>query len=844
MPLTIPELSLVLLIGPSGAGKSTFAERHFGRWEVLSSDHYRGVLTNDPGAMDAHREVFDTLEELAARRLARGLLTVIDATSVRREDRARWVALARRHHVLPVAVVLDVPAALALERNRCRPDRCFGRHVVRSQCQALKRSVRGLRREGFRYVHHLKGVEAIEEAVTERPRPWTDRRDERGPFDLVGDVHGCGDELERLLEQLGYERERVGGRWTATHPDARRLVFLGDLVDRGPRVADVLELVMDLVEHGPHLCVPGNHEVKLLKWLDGKQVKVAHGLQASIDALTTRSEAFRERVRAFLRSLVSHFVLDDGKLVVAHAGMREDLAGRASGAVRRFALWGETDGAIDAFGLPVRHAWAEDYRGEATVVYGHTPVVSAQWVNRTLCVDTGCVFGGALTALRWPERETVAVAAARVYCEPVRPARPEVEEVPDVGLPDVRDALADPRLGTRLGIGVRVPAERGAAAMEVLARFAAHPRWLVHLPPTMSPSETSARDGLLEHPDEAFAYYRDHGVAEVVCEAKHMGSRAVVIVGRSADALRHRFPGDGDERGVVLTRRGRRFFADRAVEADLVDRVRRAFDAEGLWDELDTDWAVIDAELMPWSAKAKALLEQQYAPVGQAARRTSGARREVLARALARRDDPALHELHAAAVAQEHDAMAYVAAYRRYCWEVDGPADLRLAPFHLLATEGVVHTAHDHPWHMALFERLAAHDPVLVATPWRQVSLGEPDQVRAAVAWWEAHTAAGGEGMVVKPVPFLAHQGRRLLQPAIKCRGPEYLRIIYGPEYLSHLERLRQRGVGRKRSLARKELALGLEGLHRFVEGRPRREVLACVLGVLALEAEPVDPRL
>jgi len=861
-PLTIPELSLVMLIGPSGAGKSTFAARHFGPWEVLSSDHYRGVLTNDPGALHVNTEVFDTLALLAERRLARGLLTVIDATNVRREDRARWVKLSRRYHVLPVAVVLDVPPDVAHGRNQDRPDRSFGRQVVRGQCRQLRRSLRGLRREGFRYVHHLDGVAAIEQATVDRPRPWTDRRDERGPFDLIGDIHGCCDELDALLERLGYRlrREDHDGvpRFTAVHPEGRRLVFLGDLVDRGPRVDDVLERVMDLVQHGRHLCVPGNHEVKLAKWLGGRQVKTNHGLQQSIDQLQARPEAFRQRVAAFIDGLVSHFVLDDGQLVVAHAGMREDLAGRASGAVRRFALWGETTGEIDAYGLPVRAAWAEDYRGRAAVVYGHTPVVRPEWVHDTLCIDTGCVFGGSLTALRWPERELVSVPAARVYCAPTRPPAPEPVDVaaspgPFADLPDVADVFERSRVETRFRTTVRVPVEQGAAALEVLARFAAHPRWLVHLPPTMSPCATSARDDLLEHPDEAFAYYRDHGLAEVVCEHKHMGSRALVIVGRTPEALAARFGSDpADGAGVVLSRRGRRFFTDgqggSEAEAALVDRVRRAFEAEDLWQELGTDWALLDAELMPWSAKARSLLQQQYAPVGQAARRTAVATEALLARAEARgvlADDPALRTLVEEAGHRRDDAVAYTAAYRRYCWEVARPDQLRLAPFHLLATEGAVHTDRDHPWHMALFERLARHDEVLMATRWRRVRLDDPAEVAEAVAWWEAHTAAGGEGMVVKPVSFLATDRKgRWLQPAIKCRGRDYLRIIYGPEYLRHLPQLRQRAVRRKRSLARRELVLGLEALHRFVEGRPQREVMACVQGILALEAEPIDPRL
>jgi len=844
--LTVPELSLVLLVGPSGAGKSTFAATHFSPWEVLSSDHYRGVLTNDPGTLDANKLTFEVLEYVTAKRLERGLLTVIDATNVRREDRARWVKLARQHHVLPVAIVLDVPADLAHARNQERADRDFGKQVVRNQVRALRKDVRKLKREGFRYIHRLEGVEAIATVAIERPRPWTDRREERGPFDLVGDIHGCREEFDLLLAELGYDLKSVDGRWQAIHPEGRRLVFLGDLVDRGPDSPGVLARVMDLVEHGRHLCVPGNHEAKLVKWLRGKKVSPKHGLQATIDQLASHDEAFHQRALRFLDGLVSHFVLDDGALVVAHAGMTEALMGRASGKVRQFALYGETTGETDEYGLPVRYAWADDYRGKTAVVYGHTPVPWTEWVHNTLCIDTGCVFGGELTALRWPERETVSVPAVAVHCEPVKPLAAAARQArPHADLPHVDDVFGSSRVQTRFRASVRVPPEQAASALEVVARFAVHPRWLIHLPPTMSPCETSDREALLEHPDEAFAYYRKRGVDRVVCEEKHMGSRAVVLVGRTPEALSDRFHAPEPEPGMVLSRRGRRFFRERDLEHALLVRVRAAIDAEGLWDTLGTDWVLLDAELMPWSKKAMGLLESQYAPVGQAARRTAAASVAVVEQALARHgDDADVRALLARMHRRQGDAEAYTAAYRRYCWDVDGVDQLRLAPFHLLASEGSVHHDKPNPWHMEALAGLARHDDMLVATPWRTVDLSDEAQVADAVAWWTAHTDAGGEGMVVKPESFLAWHKGRLVQPALKVRGREYLRIIYGPEYPSHLQRLRKRGVGRKRKLAMQEFLLGLEGLERFVEKAPLADVHACVLGILALEAEPVDPRL
>ncbi|MEM6930431.1 MAG: AAA family ATPase, partial [Myxococcota bacterium] len=353
MELVVPELSLVLLVGASGAGKSTFAAKHFAATEVLSSDHYRGVVSNDDNAQDASADAFAVLEFIAEKRLARGLLTVIDATNVDKTYRARWIRLARRYHVLPVAITFELPPKRCQERNADRPDRSFGLHVIRRQASQLRRGVGGLRREGFRYVHRLRTEVQVDAAVIERPRPWTDRRDDAGPFDIIGDVHGCYDELCELLASLGYRVQPPDdddGAFAVTPPGGRRALFLGDLVDRGPASDRVLHLVMDMVAGGAAVCVPGNHEAKLKRHLEGKQVKLTHGLDRTVEQLASRTEAFRNRVERFIDGLVSHFVLDGGALVVAHAGMREELAGRASGRVRQFALYGETTGEIDEYG--------------------------------------------------------------------------------------------------------------------------------------------------------------------------------------------------------------------------------------------------------------------------------------------------------------------------------------------------------------------------------------------------------------------------------------------------------------------------------------------------------------
>jgi len=857
MNIEIPELSLVVLIGPSGSGKSTFARKHFLQTEVISSDFCRALVADDENDLSATKRAFEVLHFIVSKRLETGKLAVVDATNVRSEDRKSLVELAKAHHTLPVAIVFDLPEKVSIERNRLRTDRTLGPHVVRQQLQQMHRGLRGLEREGFRHVFTFRDEADVDAATVKRRPMWTNRKQEHGPFDIIGDIHGCFDELVELLRQLGYEVSAKGEGSrnelpTARHPERRKAIFLGDLVDRGPKTPAVLRFVMNMVHEGSAICVPGNHEQRLLRKLQGRDVQVSHGLAETLAQMDADAPEFRREVAEFLDSLVSHFVLDDGKLVVAHAGMKEELQGRASKVVREFALFGETTGETDEFGLPVRYNWAEEYRGNAAVAYGHTPVPEPQWLNRTINLDTGCVFGGKLTALRYPEMELVSVAAKDRYYEPAKPFLTTEEEKLRPGeeprasdLLDIKDVLGKRIISTRLHRNITIREENSIAALEVMSRFAANPRWIVYLPPTMPPPDTTKEPGLLEHPNEAFDYYVRQGVVRLVCEEKHMGSRAIVVLCRNADVARNRFGATDGGIGICYTRTGRPFFEDRTLENELLSRLAAAMERARLWEELKTDWICLDCELMPWSAKAQELLKEQYAAVGAAARAGLTASIELMeAAGLRGLDLEGATELYRKRLEM---ANRYVDAYRRYCWPVRSISDLRLAPFHLLATEGGAHVDKDHLWHMKNLGRLCdGDDQLLLKTQYSVVDLNDVESRRAGIEWWERLTSAGGEGMVVKPIDFIPKGRRGLAQPAIKCRGPEYLRIIYGPEYTGsgNLERLRHRALSVKRSLAVREFALGIEALERFVLREPLYRVHECVFGVLALESEPVDPRL
>ena len=899
MEIRIPKTALVLLVGASGSGKSSFAKKHFAQYETVSSDACRGIVSNDENNQAASNDAFELFYYIISMRLKKGLLTVADATNIQPDARKKLISIARSFHVLPVAIVFDMPQELCENRNKERTDRNVPSHVIRRQLQDLKRSLKSIKKEGFKKLYTFRSEEEVNNVpAIVREKLYNDKAELHGPFDIIGDVHGCYEELIELLQKLGYIIEEIADDGTnyglkVRHPENRTVIFLGDLIDRGPASPAVLKLVMSMVRSGTALCVPGNHDMKLHKKLTGKAVQEKHGLAETLRQLEGEPDAFKNDVKEFLYGLVSHYVLDSGKLVVAHAGLKEEMQGRGSGAVRSFCLYGETTGETDEFGLPVRYNWAAEYRGRAKVVYGHTPVPSAQWLNNTIDIDTGCVFGGSLTALRYPEEELVSVPAHTMYCEPVKPLEgaelssaavqavllPMNEEaVPPVGsgttqptedkaaartgdsnntimslqqqdddVLDIEDVTGRRIVQTRLKNNILIRQENSIAALEAVSRFAVNPKWLIYLPPTMSPCETSTLDGFLEYPAEAIGYYKNRGVQAVVCEEKHMGSRAVLVICKDEQTAAHRFGITGEGFGICYTRTGRNFFNEPETEQAFLTKVRDGLTRSGFWEKHHTDWVCLDAELMPWSAKAQSLIQAQYAATGSAALNALSEAEAVL-RLTAQRGIEGAHEMLHAFAEKKQAAEKFVSAYRAYCWEVTGIDDYKLAPFHILATEGAVHADKTHQWHMEQIAEICHADSTLFKlTPYKMVHLDNEAEIADAVAWWLELTGKGGEGMVVKPNHFTAYgTDGTLLQPAVKCRGKEYLRIIYGPEYCKpeNLTRLKKRGLAKKRSLALQEFALGIEALERFVRKEPLRRIHESAFGVLAMESEPTDPRL
>jgi protein phosphatase len=365
------------------------------------------------------------------------------------------------------------------------------------------------------------------------------------------------------------------------------------------------------------------------------------------------------------------------------------------------------------------------------------------------------------------------------------------------------------------------------------------------MPPTISPTEASALPGILEHPAQAFAQYRKDGMETVICEEKHMGSRAILAIGRDEEEIRRKFGIASPAGGACYTRTGRRFFTDPDMEREFLTRAREGVGKSGLWDELQTGWLLLDCEIMPWSFKAGGLLKRLYAPAGAAAVNTLDTTRRLLDQGRDRGLDTG--ELDRSAEERLRAVLEYRQAYRQYCWNAERVDQIRTAPFHLLAAQGQNLTGKPHTWHMEMAQRLHQAAPeVFQETGYRTVQLDSSEHENEATRWWESMTAAGGEGMVVKPMEFVPRGKHGNVQPALKVRGPKYLSIIYGPEYNlpDNIDRMRRRSLGGKRSLALREFALGIEGLRRFTGDEPLHRVHECAFGVIALESEPTDPRL
>ncbi|GGF83813.1 polynucleotide kinase-phosphatase [Paenibacillus albidus] len=862
--ISLPHAGIVVLIGASNSGKTSLIQRLTEEGtlrpsEAVSSDAYR-ILVGDEEYIDwKHRPreeadivyndyqrlselAFEAMNTIVAMRCRLGKLTVVDATHLQAEHRKKYIDLAQQYDVPCTAWVLDLPEATLLERDAGR-DHPRGRQRVKQQFGQLKRSLRGIRDEGFDRTYFIKTTDGLQ--FKRRENQLLVEIGEG--MDIIGDIHGCYDEMIELLDQLGYVPDREG---LYRHPEGRQLVSVGDIMSRGPQSLRTMSFWMRHVDAGIARMIDSNHGWKIARYLDGRKVELSHGdenVAAELEAYAKEAgqeaaNGLREKLKRFLLSAPGHLLFcRDGvrRLVVTHAGIRDEYIGKQSKRIQDFCRYGDTEFTAGQ-SAPVRKEWYVHHNSGEIIVWGHDPRPYPAVVKNTVNIDQGVVFGGALTAYRYPEQQFISVKAHRDYA--ADPDSPLIRwERGRFSPPNLRKFVDGYAVQTDLYGEVKVRGELVKAALDTVSHYTIPLEELVYLPPTMSPPpDVAADEAYLEHPREAIAYFRAQGVQTMVAEKKHMGSRAILLLFRDEQAGQA-YVGR-PTLGTIYTRTGRAFF-DAKTEAEVLGKLNADLRAAAYFDHNDTDLVLLDAEIVPWNLKARELISAQYAHVAEAAvmdrEQLLGKLRE------AEQDGREVTEWIAEMEEKLQSAQTFREAFQKYCWDVDGLEGIRIAPFHTLAHSNRTFFGETHVWHMEHSRELTRASSLFLETEYRTIA-SEADEAEV-IRWWQDMTEEGHEGIVIKPGTFIFRNGgSRMIQPALKVRGRKYLHIIYGIDYLQpeNLRRLKQRKTGKKERHALMESALGVESVERFIRKEPLERVHECVLAALALESDPVDPRL
>ena len=864
--IRFPHAGIVLLVGPSNSGKTTLLKRLVEQGvllpsEIISSDQFR-ILVADGEFIELDKrpkdeqdvlypeyrlisqKAFAAMVYLLESRCALGKLTVVDATHLWPEDRKKYLDLAGRQHVPITAIALDIDDQLLFARDESR-EQPRGRQKIKQQVRIFKSSLHSLKTEGFSSSCILNELE--EEDVVFRRLANPLLKEVGAGLDFIGDIHGCYDEFLTLLEKLGYRADAEG---VYTHPEGRKLVSVGDVLSRGPQSINCLKFFIKHVKKDLAYMVDSNHGRKIARWLSGRKVELTHGdeLIAAEFADYEREHGqeaaaeLRENVRRLLLSAPSNLVFTSNGvrvIVAAHAGIRDHYIGKESERISDFCRYGDTDG-LGESGRPVRKDWFVDHVSGETIVWGHDPRTRPMVVNNTINIDQGVVFGGRLTAYRYPEKTFTAVEAQRDYAEDPESVLQNWKKE-RFNPPNIRSFLTGYSVMTEDYGEIKIQADYVKSAIETVSHHTIPLEEMPYIPPTMSPApDPSSLDNYFEHPREAFKYYRSQGITTMIAEKKHMGSRGILLLFRDeADAVKYV---GRPLLGTIYTRRGRAFF-ERELSRKIIEQLNTDLKQGQYFTKFDTDFVLLDAEILPWNLKAEELISSQYAHVSEAALldRQKLLEKLELAKLNGWEVDSWIEEFRGKA----ENAQVFREVFQNYCWDTRGIEGIKIAPFHVLAHRGRTYFDQSHLWHMKRNQELAKLSPLFMETEYKVVTNEKSEQ--EAILWWEEMTENGHEGFVVKPEIFIARNEKGwLVQPAIKVRGRKYLHIIYGMDYLQpeNLIRLKQRNVKRKQRHALMEFALGTEGVRRFVNQESLSRIHECVLATLALEAEPVDPRL
>lgn len=862
--MLLPQTGIVLMMGPSSSGKTTLLERLIAEGvlldsEVISSDQFRTLLS-DAVFLDwkgypkdeadilqdeyqhISKEAFEAMDYMVEKRCQLNKLTIVDATHLQAQDRLKYIQIARNNNV-PISIIAIEASEDKLLKWDEKREHPRGKKRIRQQLQMFKRQVRFLKKEGYsaQYVWKAEELDNISfERKTNRMK-----LEVGNGLDIIGDIHGCYDEFIELLTTIGYEQNAEG---YYIHPEGRKIVSVGDVMSRGPKSLNVLEFFSRHIDADLAYMIDSNHGWKIARWLDGRKVNMLHGDEKLVEEFAHFEEVYgiektQEQKAIFKQMLLrapSHYVLQKNGVqaaVVAHAGIKDEYVGKHSSAISDFCRYGDVQG-FDKNGKPIRKDWYYGHQSKQLIIWGHDPKPMPIFVQNTVNIDQGVVFGGNLTAFHYPERKFTSVAAKRDYAlvedNPLKKWEEKRLSPPNLlGLIDGYTVLAE-QFGE-----LKIPSKMVKAAIDDVSHFTLPLEELIYIPPTMSPTpKASSLPNYLEHPQQAFEYYRSQQVNKMVAQKKHMGSRGVLLLFQN-NMLAKKYIGRKTE-GVIYTRTGRPFF-NKELGMTVLQKLQQ--DLQPYFAAHQTEFVLLDAEILPWNLKAKDLIQKQYAHVSEMALLDRTKRQTMLL--TAQKNGAKIDQWIAETEEQLKHTQTFHTSFQQYIWDTNGMNGIQIAPFHILAHSGKTFFDETHLWHMDRSKELSTYSSLIVETQYRVVDneLSE----RAAIAWWEEMTGEGHEGFVIKPLYFVQRNEKgQMVQPAIKVRGADYLHIIYGMDYLApeNLLRLKQRNTNKKQKKAIREFALGMEGIRRFVNQESLGRIHECVLGTLAMEADPVDPRL
>ena len=859
MQIQLPEGAIVLCIGPSNSGKSTLLDRLVNekqllRSEIVGSDTFRQlvadidyidfstVLKEDQDTLYEEyqrisTEAFHVLQEVVSARAKLNKVTFVDATHLRNYERAKYFEIAKKHHVPILALVFDIPKNELLKRDEQR-SQPRGKKRIEQQVQTFQSELRHIKKEPFLKVYNWRG-----EAITISRQKSPHLLELGAGFDIIGDIHGCYDEMISLITNLGYEKQGD----VYIHPDGRRLLSAGDIMSRGPKSIETMLFWLRQIEAGLSYMTDSNHGWKIARWLKGQNVSLQHGDEKIAEEFEQyeqiygqeATEVLKDRFADMLLSAPSHYILTKNnvrKVVVTHAGILDHYIGKESKRIKDFCRYGAVEG-VDENGRSIRGDWFMNHKTSELIVWGHDPKLKPYKANRTINIDQGVVFGGQLTAFRYPEQSFVTVDAFHNYVgnkdNPLLEAKSK-----RFAPPKASHFVSGFTVQTEKGEAIPIPKEKALAALDTFSHYTLPLEHVLYIPPTMSPTpQTSALKDYLEHPAEAFDYYKKNGVTQMIAEKKHMGSRAIIFIAKDKNVTKQLL--NQEALGVITTRTGRAFF-DPELQLEVLAAINKELIAKNYFEKYDTDYVLMDAEILPWNLKAQHLIDKQYANVSEQALMD----RQQLLNKLQAKSNIDISDWINEYSDKLKNAARFDAVYKNYCWPTNNVKGIQIAPFHILAHSETTHFDKPHTWHMEMNAFLAKNSSLFLETEYRLIETEQQEQ--EVINWWQEMTEHGHEGIVIKPLNFIEERKSKLLQPAIKVRGREYLRIIYGMDYTdeAQLQQLKKRNPSRKMRNALLEFKLGMEGIKRFVQLESSARVHECVLATLALESETIDPRL